>query len=127
MPPLQGSLTTDYCLLLSLVFVHEALAVAVDPVFEVNGGLIQLVGVDEAAAQRLEEGARAHVVGELVVSLVRRALGRRDEELLVERGQPALDAAQTESALARDGPVGEPEREVVERLGLELGEERALE
>src|SRR5829696_2800539 len=91
--PLPSVSSTGYRPPFSLVFVEEALAVAFDPVFEVAGGLLELVGVDEAAAQRLEEGARAHVVGELVVSLVRRPLGRRDEELFVERGEPALDAA----------------------------------
>src|SRR3712207_3437505 len=96
-------------------FVEEALAVALYPVFEVCGGLLKLVGVDEAAAQRLEEGARAHVVGELVVSLVRRALRRRDEELLVESREAALYAAQRERALARDGPVRQAEREVLQR------------
>src|ERR1044072_4278741 len=108
-------------------FAEEALAVALYPVFEVCGGLLKLVGVDEAAAQRLEEGARAHVVGELFVSLVRRAFGGGDEELLVESREPALHAAQAESALARNRPVREPEREVLQGFGLELREQRPLE
>jgi hypothetical protein len=87
------------------LLVVEAAPVALYPAFEVGGGLLQLVAVDEAAPQRLEEGARSHVVSEAVVSLMRRAFGDGDEELLVERGEPALDAAQRERALARDGPV----------------------
>src|SRR5438874_12884242 len=96
------------------LLVEEALAVALDPVFEVGGGLLKLVRVDESAAQRLEEGARSHVVCELVVRLVRRAFGDGSEEFFVERCEPALHSAKTQSTLARNRPVGESEREVVE-------------
>src|SRR5918911_2378517 len=111
-------------LLFGLLLFEVTLAVALDPALQVVRGLLQLVGVDEAAAEGLEEGARADVVGELVVGLVRRALGRGDEQFFVERGEPALDAAQRQTALARDRPVREAEREVAQGLGLELGQER---
>src|ERR1041384_6507420 len=84
--PVFCPLLSAFCLVLSafcflllafrLLFFNEARAVAFDPAFEIVRRLLQFVGVDETAPQGLKEGAGANVVGEFVVSLVRRAFGR---------------------------------------------------
>src|SRR5438105_990480 len=55
------------------------------------------------------------------------AFGQRNEKFFVERGQTAFNAAQTQTAFARDGPVRQAEREIIKRLGFELSQQWTLE
>src|SRR5690349_14344653 len=105
----------------------EAFLIFLDPAFEIGRGLFELVAVQQAAAQRFEKRARANVVGEFFVSFLVRAFGDADEQFLVERCEPALDTTQTQRTLARDGPVGKSEREIVKRFRFKLSQQRALE
>src|SRR6266571_4386915 len=55
---------------LPLLLFDELFPIAVQPALQISRRLFQLVIVQQAAAQRFKERARAHVVGEFLVSFV---------------------------------------------------------
>ena len=87
------------------LFFVETLLVLFQPRFEIVRRLFELVAVQQTTAQGFEERSRANVVSELFVGLQLGAYGDRDEELFIQRCQPAFDAAQAQRTLACDGPV----------------------
>ena len=74
LPTANCQLPTANCSLL-LLFFDVTLAVALDPAFEIMRRGFQFIGVEKPTPQSFEEGARANVIGELLVRLVRCAFG----------------------------------------------------
>src|SRR5262249_8263997 len=106
---------------------RELLPIPLQPLLQIGARLLQFVLIDQAAPQRLEIGTRADVEGQFIVGLIGRTLSGGDKQLFVKRGQPALDSTQAQVAFARDGPIRQPQREVIERFGLEVGQQRLRE
>src|SRR5262249_7238350 len=97
------------------------------PLFQIRARFSQLILIDQAPPERFEIGPRADIESQFIVRLVGRALGGCDEQLFVKRGQPALYSAQAQMAFARDGPVRQSERQVIERFGFEVSQQRLRE
>src|SRR5207248_5266151 len=101
----------------ALLLFDKLLLIPFQPSFQIHRSFFQLIIIQPAAAQRFKECARAHVVSELLVSLMFSAFRKRNEKFFVERRQTALNSAQTQTAFARDGPVRKSEREIITRFG----------
>src|SRR5215467_3205405 len=102
------------------LFRREFLPILLQPLLQIGARLLQFILIDQSAPQRLEIGPRADVEGQFIVSLVGRAFGGSDEQLFVERGQPALDPAQAQVAFSRDSPVRQSQREVIKSFGFKV-------
>src|ERR1043165_9859381 len=114
-PAFAGRRTSSIllCGCFAFLLIGEALLIFLDPAFEIGCSFFEFVAIQQAAAQRFEKCARANVIGEFFVSFLVRAFGNSDEQFLVERCKTALDTAQTQRTLARDGPVRKSKREIV--------------
>src|SRR6185369_7724722 len=103
-------------------FVVETFLILLQPRLEISRGFFEFVAIQQPASQRFKKRACANVVSELLVRFLVRAFGNADEKFFIQRCEPALNSAEAQRTLARDGPVRKSEREIVKRLGFKLGE-----